>query len=765
MRTERGAFLLFFCTFLTLLLLVSLAVLDISVQRTEKDRKQQEIKLATLAAIDAYYKAFDKHEDEQGNSYDCSVDNQPCIDAAVTAANALLLTSDVDHAVFDSMEKIDELNYYDVPTSSDGAHYSHNEIKADTSNSVIDENQDMHLEVGYWVNCKNRIEKGLCSCRGTCQNFKKPNEGDEFFLNKAEYTQEFSGRITSEDDVEGINISMGNPNAIRIGGKWLQDSKTYALSKLLSGGNRIAPKMEAVAMVVPRHVYFVVDISDSGENDTFKGNAKAGYVQCNRGIACNRGIVTDLYYSIDDNGKRPDYPSNKEGYYTDDYVRKVVLGDADYNDLDEKEKKLHPDPTKYKMYSMQHCDSAGVCRGVWNGGAMRNAFLIHAFNPDGNNFPRPEPLTTIIRGVHKAIGTLRDRKITGDKAGVIFFTNGLYWPRITYLTDDIDALYRFTDYEGELDSTTGKVLFDDAIEGGNLASLSHPIDQLLNYEGQSGLDRAIRFSIFPVPFMRDGNKNDSWGYTNISEALRFAVRNMDAGELGKDDSDTEKYEYELDPNISRSIVLFSDGIQNCIPNTSGEDLVYDCNNKVFDYYRDGMSDIEKVVSGDGESMKNRNIALHVFQAGDYVGPHNVARKINSNSDNDVERCYTDVECRASKTCNSNIFVVGNPADDSANGQENSYNNMDSHPFYTASYNMYKMALDTGGVYVPLRKIDQTACAKECGIGEKCPEFNCSSYVEGERILTDPHCRSIERQIEDGMDEAIGVNPYRIVDVH
>ncbi len=773
---------------LTLLLLASLAVLDISNQRSKADHARYYTKLSALKAIDAYFKAWEEKDLDGNLLYDCGTDDTTCRKIAIKAANDYLLTADKEHAVFDSEEARGDEKNYDV--GSAGEHYAHNKIQ-----EGVDPKEGLNITFGHWVNCRNDSEKCFekCSssssfaCSASASVGGESNPSDEvqelsdspeqFFMTREEYESEFKR-------IHGTAQGIGNPNAVYIEGKWLQDNKSYALSGILNGGGRVAPTIKATAMVVPRNVYFLVDISKSGEFDTFSRQAGSNrYAQCYDMKACRKPGMIDpavrrmlgMEESVAKKNNRRDVADlNPDNYYYSDYVRKVTLGDDDYEGIPERERIIHPTPSKYSL----HLTGNGTSWGSID--SDRNSFFIHAYNPKGEGDPRPEPLVTIIKAVHEAIGILKDRRVNGDKAGVIFFTNGLVWPRITKLTSDLETLYEFTDYRGNLDISNGMVLKNDIdpLRGSTKSSdyISYTTEELLNVE--SGLERAIRYSIFPVPSYADKHnpgRGDTWGYSNIMEALTVALNYINEADCPKDINGKCLKMEQLDPNVSRSIVLFTDGVQNC--RLRGEESPiggYECDQRDIEFYNQGIADIKNLVLEGENSMRKKNIPLHIFQTGEDVAPHTMALT----KEHDITSCFTDAECRVSKDCNPDAFVTKNDTDEEAkcayayatddtqyikDAENNGTPCGEQVPFYNASYDMYHLALETGGVYVPIRRRDDN-CDIRCGKNKSCDKFDCSRYAKDQRITTDPYCRSLEKQIQDGMDDAIGVNPYRIVDV-
>jgi hypothetical protein len=127
-------------------------------------------------------------------------------------------------------------------------------------------------------------------------------------------------------------------------------------------------------------------------------------------------------------------------------------------------------------------------------------------------------------------------------------------------------------------------------------------------------------------------------------------------------------------------------------------------------------------------------------------------------------CYTDSEIRRIPGL-SDRAVKGSDIDPSNEEEwEEAFAGLSSDPFYEASYQMFKIAIKSGGLWLPIRPQTDSegSCANPaCNPGESCPGLPC---VDGATRDLDPKCRSVEQQIKDGMGEIIGQSPYAIVEV-
>lgn len=492
------------------------------------------------------------------------------------------------------------------------------------------------------------------------------------------------------------------PNAVRISGNYVRDTE-MSFGRFF-GIKEIAPYVKATAMVVPRHIYFLVDTSFSTTQDTF-----------NFKLNCPDYVVSDICYK---------YHLPLFGVEQEHYKQKFVLGDGDYNNFTcDVLRDLHPCPSTAKTCN----DNFFGPSEKYNFGS-RESFHVYAYRGVGTK-GRPQPLADIYDGIHNALKAFKARSVAGDKAGVIMFSNGLFWPRMTVLTDKLDQLINFTNYsDGDTDEE-GCIFDSDDI---------NTRDPFSN--ASTGVKRAVRYGLIPMFDSIDINKRSqaNRGQTHIKQALEEAVQRLLADGEGASE------------NVSNAVVLFTDGLQTC---WDDDPTGVHCNASDYNYYVNGMNELQRVVN----TMVANNIPLHIFPAGKDVGPHWVALE-----NLDTGTCFTDAEFRSSKNKTGIYdFVRGSSGcSDFGSDCEDVFNNKTaSKPFYQSMRHLYKFAVDTGGVWAPLLTQVGKICDEEEWRKNQCDQ--AKNY--GQLVTTD--CRTQAQQIKDAMDDyVVGVNPYQIVEI-
>ncbi len=526
------------------------------------------------------------------------------------------------------------------------------------------------------------------------------DSGDkEAALIQAGFWREEDPDVCGEEDACFVPYSAAadhNPNAIRIEGRFINRVNTAFAG--IFGRTYFQPVVKATAVVVPRRIYFLVDGSPSVVRQNFirwvpstaspnppagtQGNEYAFFLQADNhtGMRIYHDNSWDWLIDPSHNARtRPnsEIPTTQPLMnYADDYVLKATLDDLEYGS-NEAYAKYHPAPSEGAQFQTK-----------------RSWYRVHVFR-DGH--PGPEPLTTIMGGIQSALGVLKGKKIVGDQAGLIFFNNVLAWPRMTKLTDDMDYLINLVDF-----SKAGAINSDDPANLGDITR-------------DSGLERTIRHGLFP----------EAMTHTNITMAVSEAVRRL----YGEED----RKEY-----TARSIILFSDGLQNCCSTCAPG-----CTN-TYDNYRAGMDELRNVVLS---QLVPGGIPLHVFPIGEAVAPHTVDILKSSGE------CYTDSEFRSSGDAESYRIVRGLDFVE-IDQWRSAYDNMSAaQPFYQAMRDLYELAVATQGVWAPLRPT-----APGCSVHEK-PD--CSA---GTVRTTDPYCRTVAAQIQAAMQDVVGLHPFKIVEV-
>ncbi len=557
-----------------------------------------------------------------------------------------------------------------------------NILSAQSSATANFSTQDLEnsafLEAGRW---ENSVEK--------CQNFdaKAP-----CFLSLARLGSSYQ------------------PNAFRVSGTFYSGVATK-LAKGILGMENFATKVFATASVTPRRTCFLIDISNSTTYQTHKNGARFAYSLGDGGV-----VVADQLASWNSlpTTRFADTPTDPTVHYQSDYKKMQILDDSFYPSMPSDVTTHHPNPLTEGngMYSQTPMTGSGT----W---ALVDTF--RDTNSDGGTYYGPEPLRTIFVGLRQAINIFKDRSVAGDKACLIFYDHNLYWPRIVKMTDNFDYLLKQTDFDNW---STINDSDSEQVPGA-----------IYNISQSSGLDRVIRFGLFPS----ESTFTDT--YSAMTEALN---------QFSKTDATT------TDSNVpsANSMILIGDGLTNCSHSSAS------CNNS----YETHSQNINEVLTMAKTNLVPNSIAVHVILVGDNVRPHTVNRPSVSNPG----KCMTDREYRARYQNHQNIsgFVRGNVCWDLENfedEEDSSYADGPcpdvayyEPPYYEINKYMYELAAITQGIWAPLRP-PPSGCAVDGGDYE-------APCTEGERQETDPACRSMQTQIKQYMTDILGENPYTLVEL-
>ncbi len=568
-----------------------------------------------------------------------------------------------------------------------------------------------------------------------------------------------------------LNDSQKNVNAFRVEGKLFPKGVKGFFGASLLGNPEFPVKVNATSAIVPRTGCFLVDISHSTTFQSHRRKDKIyresnipeckNYLQYSsspsKSFCCPSVFAADneynSYYAYPLNYATDEYRDGTKTYFQtmtavsaqsyenhdaswaclekDRNVGKYSAGTGPA--LEDYWKQIHY-VSNYKSHQTL------VDNDYLTYGENHPSFLDYPLSDKTINYPLPEktkdtyyvdemsepqPLKSIFDALKGALDEFEKKSVPGDKACVIFYDNKNVWPRIFTPTSDWSSLKNFTDFR------------PDELE-------SDPI-------ARKNFDTIIKHGLFPG-FLgsRVDGKFKPTSFTNTHEALRVALELMD-----------------IDKNISKIptsnfVVLISDGMTNCCV---GCGVVFDrilgqCSND-FAHYTLSVGKLKEFVN---VSMVNKGIPLHVVLLGDYVQPNNNCFKKNSNGD-----CLTDKEFRADNQfrVDNNLspynFIDGGYYAGKMYGQlqtsereeiETQFlNASEAAPFLLPNYDFYTMAVQTQGLFVPIRK-------KRVGCVDHSPE----SYSDREKITTDPLCREPGEQLEDALREIVRYNPLAIVDI-
>lgn len=516
--------------------------------------------------------------------------------------------------------------------------------------------------------------------------------------------------------------TIGEPNAFRVVGNFYSDLRT-TFSKII-GWNAYAVPVDVIAAFTPRRGMFLVDISASAFQDTHwydktspdypsfysyylqpdNGTAGATYYDSSWGaLNASRaspppGAPNSSSASYDTLHYRSDYavvssasfgssptPSPTYTGRSSYYIR--MLKDTDYTAAGEEFGTHHPDPSTSSSSVNYRADQH---QGTFHIDTYRDA-----------SYAGPEPFTTIFRGLDSAVDSFKQRAVTGDKLGIVFFDQNLVWPRVINLTDDFNYIKKFTDIS---------VYNDD------------------NY----GLQKVLRHGIFP----------SAESMSNLLMATTEAVRQFDRLQA----SSVASVDF---------IVYFGDGFANCVINVGavGPPGTNACGDD-YSHYRQAIQELRQFALS---TLYPRRISFNTILVGGSAGPHVLALS------NGAGGCMSDTEARNAEleyVRGMNLPAVpANPYDPSYNTNMGTwsaaYNSKsDSNPFYQVDADMYRIARATGGIWGPLRPYttDQTLCNPGCTSTDPATapriRYSCS-----------PTSTDVNRYIRE---EIMNANPYMIV---
>jgi hypothetical protein len=588
------------------------------------------------------------------------------------------------------------------------------------------------------------------------------------------------------------------PNAMRVSGDLFPGGiRTRGFSAVIGGG-AIASTVGAIASIVPRRGCFVVDLSSSMVRQTHSGNAEFAYFLRELNPQLNKpGTFWQRAPESLHDDRWAGLPPTRGGdtdpgvHYQDDYRYKLTLDNADHTiggftqgTYTYNYSAFHPNPATYPIRDSR---SRRVGERAW--------YAVDSYGLTNNG--SPEPLTSILTGLNQALQAFSNRRVPGDQACLIFFDQTLSWPRIVNLTSNFNYLLALTNTSiagGGLVNDTGFTtpLDTDAVADGKISAAEWAAaeatlnsldattdgglgDDALNAAGMNvpGWELLIKHGIFPGVL----------GNTNLIGAITEANNQLAAGAAGGAVAS------------SSFIVLIGDSLGNCVncgagaadpgnvcPASAGTCV------EEFEYYSTSTAEVEHLINKSG-GLRESGIPLHFIAIGPEIMPHVVDRPITPGG-----RCLTDKEWRAGKRANGTPYHNGEPygfvdtssTTNSADGYEK---RSTAKPFTWSNHNMYKWAVDTQGLWAPVRPPRLREDTDGDGVREKhekCPDPVCDDAAldtDGDGVIDagldagdlvvsgslklrirDPQCREQGEQIRDYMAEIMGENPFSIVRV-
>lgn len=340
------------------------------------------------------------------------------------------------------------------------------------------------------------------------------------------------------------------------------------------------------------------------------------------------------------------------------------------------------------------------------------------YTPEAIGYDGPEPLTSALYGIHEALDLFEKRAVPGTKIGLVGFDQ----------TPDIDIRKFQPAAPGDADYTV--------------------MEDITKVDGEDAATFSKRYGehmFFPRPDQ----------LTNIPRALEKAAFMLaDANNDGKIDST----DGSAAANAENFIALITDGGTNCLmdgtcdPSDTGLLNSIDAANAFVD-----------------SNLVPQKIKLHLIMLGASNRPHTLLRKSSKNSD----ACMDETEAREA---NPPLDFV-----DFATGSLPSYdalqNSMKAVPtkFDFTTNRFYEMARKTDGFWFPIRKPCTFSSVADCQAGKlvKLLDTKCAATTDkvlsepgitdgAGRLICDPYCYSVRKQIKDAVEKIAGRSPYVLV---
>lgn len=333
-----------------------------------------------------------------------------------------------------------------------------------------------------------------------------------------------------------------------------------------------------------------------------------------------------------------------------------------------------------------------------------------------------EPLKSVLRGINEAITQVRDRSVSGDMVGFFAFGEQIFSdPAANCCVDATNCdtgpatcsrVFRLADA-----SHAQRML--------NATDVDRPFDP-----AAPDPDHYLSTFLFPRTYLNGAGQavNEN---SDLTAAIGHALT-----ELQSVDG------WEISEN---SIVLFTDGLGNC---SSGV-----CSNS-YSGWDQARNELRSLIP----NLEASDVRVNVFLFGRTTGPHtlNISQTPGDTSGDCVNDAtaryyqleYTNDECsRGGCNNNYNYAVLG------SQGQ-----------FFGPNGIMYELASTTGGVYAPIRPMPGPSDP----VNPNIPCWNCSDQGATfpgcqDRILYDPDGRSLQTQISDAVGDIMGAVPMKLVD--
>ncbi len=513
--------------------------------------------------------------------------------------------------------------------------------------------------------------------------------------------------------LSSADIDSGNlANSFEIEGKVVHGRLTRFIFTNFTGGKQnidlvIKRRVAAVPLAIAIAVDLSLSVQDSNHiynSDPAPGDIKNSFFafeyNTNAGPMNNENKIVPLaaeevWNNMDAVRNTIETPWNR--HFQDDYVATTQYGDSDYSSYINKD--FHPAPTD-TTYNETH-------------------YLINAHRSTADSgYHGPEPFLSIIKGANEAIKLVEKRGVPGDSITFVAFYDNIQWKNVIKRSTDFSYLKEVLDPEkftsGQFHPTTPNTPL--LISPNMVNSVPVPLGK-----NDTNVPYWIRLGIFPSP--------GKW--TDTIQGLSSSIEQLTTG-LG-------------DIPTVKGILLFTDGVINCSPSIQANpendpetgEAYKRCRNQ-YQYYKEGMNDLKIVVN---DSLARNGVALHTFLVG------SAAHYLAIPKENG--QCYTDAESRAA---NIDFVTPVSYANDSE--AEAAFVNKDVDPFYLAAYDSYILTKMTGGRWGALLPAEESCESDEP------EELDCSGNPNPEsnqpktKVLFDPKCRTIEKQVVDYIEDVI-----------
>lgn len=448
-------------------------------------------------------------------------------------------------------------------------------------------------------------------------------------------------------------------------------------------------------------------------------------------------------------------------HFRSEYVQKATLIDSDYQ-ASTKYAGKHPLPTD--------TSSMGVKYEVGNN---RKYYMVDVgkgrTNSSGQQiWDPPQPITGVMRGISQAISLMKQRKISGDRVGIIFFDENITWPRVFLPTDDYDYLLKAVGFTRPQQVASNSDSKTWNVSGGaaNLGSLGIDDDPNTFTAAQATadpaagleLELAIRHGLFPNP---------ESPYTDYNAAVIEGVNLLATARTQTGNQ-----------AASDNLVLITDGLGTCcrdsnpagwpggIPFGSANKGVI-CNPKCGSSYSVWNESLIQLRDLSRERVAPMGIPIHMMLVGEEVKPNKQAIQVFDASLNKM-RCMTDSEARR---MNIQDWARG-PIDTWRNGFNTPQLAFDNRSacawpsdcpgtagaFFEVNPRMLEVARLTQGRWMPIASPRSTSC--NAGGQYQATYVDCSTAVTDNNWKHDWNCT---QQPPDYISDLISSNPYSIVE--